>query len=129
MEAVVGTALTPQQRLGEILREKLFLNLHAEVPYSVAQRLRGWRHIPASQSRDGVASLVVDVDLIVPRPSVVAMLRARGNGPLKAIKAAAEGDASAALGVRTELFMHPVVRKARRAHDADTAADAAAFVQ
>ena len=106
-----GAAQPPQERVREIIREKLFLNLHAEVPYSISQRLRSWRHFSRSQSTDGVETLVIDVDLIVPRGSVAAMLRARSNGPLRAINAAAAADIQAALGVRARLFLHVVVAK------------------
>ena len=94
------------------MNSRLFLNLHAEVPYAVAQRERSWRHFSRAQSADGVETLIVDIDLVVPRASVAAMLRARGNGPLKAIGSTAAADISAALGVRTKLFLHVVVAKA-----------------
>jgi GTPase Era involved in 16S rRNA processing len=47
------------------------------------------------------------------------MLRARGNGPLKAIGATASADIEAALGVRTRLFLHVVVQKRRRVPGGD----------
>lgn len=109
VKATVGTDMSPQERVAEIIREKLFLNLHDEVPYGIAQRTRRWRFYDRRQSADGVETLVVDQELLVPRDSVAAILRARQAGPLKAIGIAAMKDIEAVLGVRVRLFLHAVV--------------------
>lgn len=109
VKATVGTDMSPQERVAEIIREKLFLNLHDEVPYGIAQRTRRWRFYDRRQSADGVETLVVDQELLVPRDSVAAILRARQAGPLKAIGIAAMKDIEAVLGVRVRLYLHAVV--------------------
>lgn len=120
--AFAGTDLSPSQRVTEAIREQLFLHTHAEVPYSIAQRSRSWKYYPSEASNDGVATLIIDQELVVPRPSVAAMLHARGNGALKAIVAGAMADIEAFLGVRTRLFLHVIVKKQRRAYDVTDAA-------
>ena len=97
------TDLSRLERLEEVIREKLFAHLHAEVPYRVQQANRSWRTNEAGE-------LVVDQDLLVPSQAMRRMLTARAGGPVKAITREAIADLEAITGRRVHLFLHIAVK-------------------
>jgi len=82
----------------EAIREGLLHHLHRELPYRVQQRTRELR-------RNAAGELVVNVDLLAPSPSAVRILRARGDGPVRAITQHAVGVIGDALRVKVHLFL------------------------
>jgi GTP-binding protein Era len=89
----------PQRLLAaEITREKLFLQLHDEVPYAVAVETETWE-----EHRDG--SVRIGQVVFVMRASQKAIVLGRGGARIKAISTAARQEIAEVLGRRVHLVL------------------------
>jgi GTP-binding protein Era len=91
----------------EITREKLFLQLHQELPYSLAVETESWREL-----KDG--SLRIEQIVYVSRDSHKAMVLGKGGQRIKSIGREARGELETLLGRRVHLFLFVKVREGWR---------------
>ncbi|WP_404386362.1 GTPase Era [Caenispirillum salinarum] len=90
----------PQRLLAaEITREKLFLNLHQELPYSVSIETESWE-----ERKDG--SVRIDQIIYVMRDSQRSIVLGKQGAQIKRIGAAARTELEALLERRVHLFLH-----------------------
>jgi GTP-binding protein Era len=95
----------PQRLLAaEITREKLFLNLKQELPYSVAVETERWE-----DRNDG--SVRIDQVIYVSRESHRPIVLGQGGQRIKAIGASARTELGALLGRPVHLFLHVKVNE------------------
>ena len=90
---------TDRMVAAEMTREQLYLQLHAELPYSSAVETEKWE-----DRRDG--STVIHQQILIERDSQKAIVLGRGGSRLKAIGAAAREAISEHLGRKVHLFLH-----------------------
>ena len=90
---------TDRMVAAEMTREQLFLQLHAELPYSSAVETEKWE-----DRKDG--STVIHQQILVERDSQKAIVLGKGGGKLKAIGAAAREAIADHLGRKVHLFLH-----------------------
>jgi len=94
----------PQRLLAaEITREKIFLRLHQELPYSVAVETDSWE-----QRKDG--SIRIDQTIFLLRDSQKKIVLGKGGSMLRAIGTAARTELSELLDCPVHLFLHVKVR-------------------
>ncbi len=89
----------------ESIREKLFLNLHQELPYAVAVDIENWEEDPA---RD---LTIINAVIYVMRPSQKAIVIGRGGANLKKIGQAARLEIAGILGTKVYLELWVKVRE------------------
>ncbi|WP_083875727.1 GTPase Era [Caenispirillum salinarum] len=90
----------PQRLLAaEITREKLFLNLHQELPYSVSIETEAWE-----ERKDG--SVRIDQIIYVMRDSQRSIVLGKQGAQIKRIGAAARTELEELLERRVHLFLH-----------------------
>jgi len=89
----------------EIIREKLFLHLVQEVPYSVAVEIESWEEL------EGEQRTLVHAAIYVGRPSHKAMVIGRGGGGIKEIGSAARREIQELLGRKVHLELWVKVRE------------------
>ncbi|GAA0570095.1 GTPase Era [Caenispirillum bisanense] len=95
----------PQRLLAaEITREKLFLNLHQELPYAVTIHTEAWE-----ERKDG--SVRIDQTVFVMRDSQRSIVLGKQGRQIKAIGAAAREELEALLERRVHLFLHVKVKE------------------
>ncbi len=95
----------PQRLLAaEITREKLFLNLHQELPYAVTILTEAWE-----ERKDG--SVRIDQTVFVMRDSQRSIVLGKQGRQIKAIGAAARAELEALLERRVHLFLHVKVKE------------------
>jgi GTP-binding protein Era len=87
----------------EITREKLYLELHQELPYQATVETEGWR-----EGDDG--SLRIDQVVFVERASQKGIVLGKGGRRVKAIGEAARRELEEILGRRVHLFVFVKVR-------------------
>lgn len=87
----------------EITREKLFLRLHQELPYSLAVETLAWQ-----ERKDGSAR--VDQVIYVAREGHKPIVLGAGGRTIKAIGSAAREELEAMLGRKVHLFLHVKVQ-------------------
>ena len=83
----------------EITREKLFLQTHDEVPYSVTVETEAWE-----QFRDG--SVRIEQTVYVQRDSQKGIVLGKGGQRIRAVGESARRDLEAMLGYKVHLFLH-----------------------
>lgn len=88
----------------EITREKLFLRLHQELPYSLTVETESWQ-----ERKDGSAR--IEQTIFVERDGQKAIVIGKGGATLKAIGAAARAEMEELFGRRVHLFLHVKVRE------------------
>ncbi len=88
----------------EITREKLFLSLHQELPYSLTVETEGWQERP-----DG--SLKVDQVIYVERPGHKGIVLGRGGQQIKRVGADSREELEQILERRVHLFLFVKVRE------------------
>jgi len=88
----------------EVTREKLFLNVHEEVPYALTVETELWEEKPDGSAR-------VEQTIYVERDSQKAIILGKGGQRIKAIGAAARHDLEAMLEKRIHLFLFVKVRE------------------
>ncbi|MBM3599371.1 MAG: GTPase Era [Alphaproteobacteria bacterium] len=88
----------------ETTREKLFLNLHQELPYQLTVETEAW-----TDNADG--SVRIDQVIYVQRENHKPIVLGKGGQRIKAIGAAARAELETALERRVHLFLHVKVRE------------------
>jgi GTP-binding protein Era len=88
----------------EITREKLFLNLHEELPYSCAVETERWE-----EKKDGSAR--IEQVIYVMRESHRPILLGNGGQRIKSIGASARAELENLLDRRVHLFLHVKVNE------------------
>lgn len=95
----------PQRLLAaEITREKVFLRLHQELPYSVTVETEKWEERPDGSAR-------IDQTIYVLRDSQKKIVLGKGGAQIKAIGAAARKELEELLERRIHLFLFVKVRE------------------
>jgi GTPase len=90
---------TDRMVAAEMTREQLYLQLHAELPYSSAVETEKWE-----DRKDG--STVIHQQILIERDSQKAIVLGKGGSRLKAIGQAAREAISEHLGRKVHLFLH-----------------------
>ena len=93
------TDATDRMVAAELTREQLYLQLHAEVPYSAAVETEKWE-----DRKDG--SAVIHQQILIERDSQKAIVVGKGGARLKAIGTAAREAIAEHLGRKVHLFLH-----------------------
>jgi len=88
----------------EVTREKLFLNLHQELPYSLTVETDEWEDFDDGSARIGQTVTVL-------RDSHKAMCLGKGGRTIKAVREAAQADLETMLGRKVHLFLLVKVRE------------------
>ena len=88
----------------EITREKIYLQLHQELPYAASVDTETWK-----ENKDG--SVRIGVSIFVERPSQKAIVLGKGGARIKAIGEAARIELEELLERRVHLFLFVKVRK------------------
>jgi GTP-binding protein Era len=83
----------------EVTREQLYLQLHAELPYTSAVETEKYE-----ERKDG--SVAIHQQILVGRDSQKAIVLGKGGTRIKEIGAAARAEIAAALGRKVHLFLH-----------------------
>jgi GTPase len=97
--------LSNRAMAAEITREKIFLALHQELPYSITVETEGW-----TESPDG-KEVRIDQTIYVMRESQKAIVLGKGGRQIKAIGQAARAELEQILGQRVHLFLFVKVRE------------------
>lgn len=103
----------------EITREKVYLRLHEELPYSSMVETEVWKKL-----RDG--SLRVEQSIIVERDTQKPIVLGKGGSAVKSIGEAARKEMEVVLGCKVHLFLNVKVDAkwmARRSHYKDVGLD------
>ena len=88
----------------EITREKLFLDLHQELPYSLTVETESW-----VESEDG-KEVRIDQVIYVERATQKGIVLGKGGRQIKAVGQAAREELQEILGMRVHLFLFVKVR-------------------
>jgi len=88
----------------EITREKLFLRLHQELPYSAHVEVEGWE-----ERRDG--SVKIDQVIYIQRSAHKKIVIGKKGETIKAISSAARAELTEMLGRKVHLFLFVKVRE------------------
>lgn len=97
--------LSNRAMAAEITREKLFLQLHQELPYSATVETEAW-----TESADG-REIRIDQVIYVERPSQKGIVLGKGGRQIKALGAAARLELEDILEARVHLFLFVKVRE------------------
>ena len=93
------TDATDRMVAAELTREQLYLQLHAELPYSAAVEIEKWE-----DRKDG--STVIHQQILIERDSQKAIILGKGGSRLKAIGQASREAIAEHLGRKVHLFLH-----------------------
>lgn len=88
----------------EVTREKLFLHLHQELPYSLTVQTDDWQDFENGSAR-------IEQTITVLRDSHKAMCLGKGGRTIKAVREAAQAELETILGRKVHLFLLVKVRK------------------
>jgi GTP-binding protein Era len=88
----------------EVTREKLFLNLHQELPYALTVETDSWEQLD-----DG--SLRIEQTIYVGRATHKGMVLGKGGQAIKAVREAAQGELAKSLDRTIHLFLFVKVRE------------------
>lgn len=109
-----GAAQFPEDQLStvpvrfmaaESIREKLFLNLHQELPYAIAVDIENWEEDPSRNLT------IINAAIYVTRPSQKAIVIGKGGASLKKIGQAARLEIADILGTKVHLELWVKVRE------------------
>lgn len=89
----------------ESIREKLFINLHQELPYSIAVDIENWEEAPERNLT------IINAAIYVTRPSQKAIVIGKGGQNLKRIGQAARLEIAEILGTKVHLELWVKVRE------------------
>lgn len=93
------TDLSERLLAAEVTREKVFMQLHEELPYSAGVVPEAWE-----ENKDG--SVTIRQMIVVERPNHRAMILGKGGSRIKEIGKAAREDLSEQLGTKVHLFLN-----------------------
>ena len=88
----------------EIVREKLFLQLHQELPYALTVETEDWKTL-----KDGSARIAAVI--IIERDSHKGIVLGKGGQRIKAVGAAAREELETMFDCKVHLFLHVKVRR------------------
>jgi len=97
--------LSQRAMAAEITREKLFSQLHQELPYSLTVETENW-----AASADG-REIRIDQTIYVQRPTQKAIVLGKGGRQIKAVGQAAREELEIMLDARVHLFLFVKVRE------------------
>ncbi len=97
--------LSNRAMAAEITREKLFLQLHQELPYSATVETEAWAEAPDGQE------VRIDQVIYVQRPSQKGIVLGKGGRQIRAIGEAARLELQEILEARVHLFLFVKVRE------------------
>jgi GTPase len=97
--------LSSRAMAAEITREKVFLQLQQELPYSITVETEAWTEGPDAKE------VRIDQTIYVLRPSQKAIVLGKGGQQIKAIGQAAREELEQLLGQRVHLFLFVKVRE------------------
>ena len=89
----------------ESIREKLFLNLHQELPYAIAVDIENWEEDPSR------GLTIINAAIYVTRPSQKAIVIGKGGANLKRVGQAARLEIAEILGTKVHLELWVKVRE------------------
>jgi GTP-binding protein Era len=110
-----STDMTPEDRVQEIVREKIYRCLHKEVPYQIEQRNTLFRAVPSIDHRSPIGpststspslGIVVHQELVLRTKSHVELVRGRGGRTLERIRDSAQKDLERIFRCRVSLQLH-----------------------
>jgi len=110
--------MSSQERVEEVLREKIYRCLHREVPHQVRQVNRIFR--PMTNPHTGEKSLRIDQDLIVRTESHRRLVTGRGGMTLDRIEHDAQRDLMKAFNCDVQLNLHVKLTKSRHERNVDS---------
>ena len=113
LEPGENTTLTPEERVEEVVREKLYRYLHQELPYQLRQVNRLFHVVPAADSTR-LPTVVAHQDILVRTKSHRDMVRGRGNKTLQHIQDMALRDLRKAFGCNVDLHLHVKLLKSKQ---------------
>ena len=93
-----------RQMAAEIVREKLFLQLHQELPYALTVETEDWKTL-----KDGSARIAAVI--IIERDSHKGIVLGKGGQRIKAVGAAAREELETMFDCKVHLFLHVKVRR------------------
>ncbi|NIA67000.1 GTPase Era [Pelagibius litoralis] len=96
--------ITLRLMASELTREKLFLNLHQELPYALTVESESWEEF-----KDG--SVRIEQTVYVTRDQHKAMCLGKGGRTIRAVREAAQAELKEALGQPVHLFIFVKVRE------------------
>jgi GTP-binding protein Era len=97
--------LSNRAMAAEITREKLFMRLHEELPYSLTVETESW-----AEAEDG-SEIRIDQTIYVQRPTQKAIVLGKRGQQIKAVGQAAREELERMLGARVHLFLFVKVRE------------------
>ena len=109
--ADAAALMSPQERVEEVIREKIYRCLHREVPHQVKQVNRIFR--PMTDPRTGEKLIRIDQDLIVRTESHRRLVTGRGGMTLERIEKDAQRDLMQAFDCDVQLNLHVKFTKSR----------------
>ena len=96
--------ITLRLMASEITREKLFLNLHQELPYALTVETENWEEFKNGSVR-------IEQTVYVAREQHKAMCLGKGGKSIRAVREAAQSELEEALGQTVHLFIFVKVRE------------------
>ena len=97
--------LSQRAMAAEITREKLFQELHQELPYSLTVETEAWTAAPDD------SEIRIDQTIYVQRPTQKAIVLGKGGHQIKAVGQAARQELEQILETRVHLFLYVKVRE------------------
>jgi GTPase len=101
-----GTDMTPEERVQEIVREKIYRCLHKEVPYRIEQRNTLFRVVTNPNAAGDIRGIVVHQELVVRSRSHVELVRGSGGRTLERIRESAQRDLERIYNCQVVLQLH-----------------------
>lgn len=101
-----GTDMTPEERVQEIVREKIYRCLHKEVPYRIEQRNTLFRVVSNPDARGRIRGIVVHQELVVRSKSHAELVRGSGGRTLERIRESAQRDLERIYSCKVVLQLH-----------------------
>ena len=116
--ADAAALMSPQERVEEIIREKIYRCLHREIPHQVKQVNRIFR--PMANPHTGEKVIRIDQDLIVRTESHRRLVAGRGGMTLQRIEQDAQRDLMKALNCDVQLNLHVKFTKSQHERNVDS---------
>lgn len=111
VEAGESTSLTPEERVEEVVREKIYRCLHKELPYQLRQRNTLFQVKKDASSKLGV---LIHQEIIATTKSHAELVRGTGGRTLERIRETAERDLTKILQCSVVLQLSIKLTKSRR---------------
>ena len=116
--ADAAALMSPQERVEEVIREKIYRCLHREVPHQVRQVNRIFRQM--THPRTGEKLIRIDQDLVVRTESHRRLVTGRGGMTLERIEKDAQRDLMQAFDCDVQLNLHVKFTKSRHERNIDS---------